>query len=80
MIEHPHLAVIRRYYEGCSTADVALMRLVALDRDKHILSRDVSMIDMRLPDRVVVRLSDEAAGARDAAMKARAPKRKGADT
>lgn len=61
-------------------ADVALMRLVALDRDKHILSRDVSMIDMRLPDRVVVRLSDEAARARDAAMKARAPKRKGADT
>ena len=61
-------------------ADVALMRLVALDRDKHILSRDVSMIDMRLPDRVVVRLSDEAAEARDAAMKARAPKRKGADT
>ena len=61
-------------------ADVALMRLVALDRDKHILSRDVSMIDMRLPDRVVVRLSDEAAQARDAVMKARAPKRKGADT
>jgi cell division protein FtsQ len=61
-------------------ADVALMRLVALDRDKHILSRDVSMIDMRLPDRVVVRLSDEAAQARDAVVKARAPKRKGADT
>jgi cell division protein FtsQ len=61
-------------------ADVALMRLVALDRDKHILSRDVSMIDMRLPDRVVVRLSDEAAEARDVAMKARAPKRKGVDT
>jgi cell division protein FtsQ len=61
-------------------ADVALMRLVALDRDKHILSRDVSMIDMRLPDRVVVRLSDEAAQTRDAAMKARAPKRKGVDT
>ena len=60
--------------------DVALMRLVALDRDKHILSRDVSMIDMRLPDRIVVRLSDEAAQARDAVMKARAPKRKGADT
>jgi cell division protein FtsQ len=60
--------------------DVALMRLVALDRDKHILSRDVSMIDMRMPDRVVVRLSDEAAQARDAAMKARTPKRKGADT
>jgi cell division protein FtsQ len=61
-------------------ADVALMRLVALDRDKRLLSRDVAMIDMRFPDRVVVRLSDEAAEARDAAVKARAPKRKGADT
>jgi cell division protein FtsQ len=61
-------------------ADVALMRLVALDRDKRILSRDISVIDMRLPDRVVVRLSDEAAQARDALMKARAPKRKGDDT
>jgi cell division protein FtsQ len=60
--------------------DVALMRLVALDRDKRILSRDVSVIDMRFPDRVVVRLSDEAAQAYDAAMKARAPKRKGDDT
>ena len=60
-------------------ADVALMRLVALDHDKRILSRDVSMIDMRLPDRVVVRFSDEPAEARDAAMKARAPKRKGGD-
>ena len=61
-------------------ADVALMRLVALDRDKRLLSRDVSVIDMRLADRVVVRLSDEAAEAHDAAIKARAPKRKGADT
>jgi cell division protein FtsQ len=61
-------------------ADVALMRLVALDHDKRILSRDVSMIDMRLSDRVAVRISDEAAQARDAAMKARAPKRKGGDT
>jgi len=61
-------------------ADVALMRLVALDREKKILSRDISMIDMRLPDRVVVRLSEESAAARDAAMKARASKRKGTDT
>jgi cell division protein FtsQ len=60
-------------------ADVALMRLVALDRDKRLLSRDLSVIDMRFADRVVVRLSDEAAESRDAAMRARAPKRKGAD-
>jgi len=61
-------------------ADIALMRLVALDRDKRLLSRDLTVIDMRFADRVVVRLSDEAAESRDAAMRARAPKRKGADT
>ena len=59
--------------------DVALMRLVALDRDKRILSRDVSVIDLRLPDRVMVRISDEALQSRDAAVKARTPKRKGTD-
>ncbi len=58
--------------------DVALMRLVALDKQKNILSRDVTVIDLRLPDRVAVRLSDEAEQLRDAAIKTR-PKRKGAD-
>jgi len=59
--------------------DVALMRLVALDKEKNILSRDITVIDLRLPDRIAVRLSDDAAQARDAAIKAR-PKRKGVDT
>jgi ketosteroid isomerase-like protein len=35
MTEHPHLAVIRRYYEGCSTADVALMRSTLADDAVH---------------------------------------------
>src|SRR5271163_4174079 len=48
----------------------ALDRLVALDRDKKLLSRDITMIDMRLPDRVTVRLSDAAAAARDEINKA----------
>ena len=26
MAEHPHLATIRRYYDGCNTADVELMK------------------------------------------------------
>jgi cell division protein FtsQ len=60
-------------------ADVALLRLVALDREDKILSRDVTVIDLRERDRVTVRLSDEAEAARDAAMKAR-PKKKGTDT
>ena len=60
-------------------ADVALLRLVALDRKDSILSRDVTVIDLREPDRVTVRLSDEAMAAHDAAMKEHA-KKKGKDT
>jgi cell division protein FtsQ len=57
----------------------ALDRLVALDRDKKILTRDITMIDLRLPDRVTVRLSDAAAQARDEALKANGKKKKAGD-
>jgi cell division protein FtsQ len=57
----------------------ALDRLVKLDRDKKLLSRDITSIDLRLPDRVTVRLSDAAAQARDDAIKANAKKKKGGD-
>ena len=57
----------------------ALDRLVALDRDKKLLSRDITMIDLRLPDRVTVRLSDAAAQARDEALKANTKKKKAGD-
>jgi cell division protein FtsQ len=53
----------------------ALDRLVRLDRDDHLLSRDIVAVDLRLPDRVTVRLSDEAAQARVDALKARARKK-----
>ena len=43
----------------------ALDTLVALDGEKKLLSRDISAIDLRLPDRVTVRLSDEAAERRE---------------
>jgi cell division protein FtsQ len=59
--------------------DVALLRLVALDRSENVLSRDITVIDLRISDRVTVRLSDEAQAARDAAIKVR-PKKKGTDT
>jgi cell division protein FtsQ len=52
-----------------SDVEQALQTLVALDRDKKILSRDVTAIDLRLPDRVIVRLSDDAALARAEAVK-----------
>jgi cell division protein FtsQ len=57
----------------------ALDRLVTLDRDKKLLSRDLTMVDLRLPDRVTVRLSDAAAQARDEALQANKKKKKGSD-
>jgi cell division protein FtsQ len=57
--------------------DRALAELVALDRDKKLMSRDIAAIDLRLPDRVTVRLSDTAAHAREAEIKERAKGRKG---
>lgn len=49
--------------------DKALALLTQLDRDKQLMSRDIVAIDMRLPDRVSVRLSEEAGKARDELMK-----------
>ena len=60
-----------------SDAAAALTALVRLDRDNKILTRDIAAIDLRLPDRVTVQLSDEAAAARAEALKAKAPKKKG---
>jgi cell division protein FtsQ len=54
----------------------ALERLVALDREKKLLSRDIISVDLRLPDRVTVRLSDAAAQARDEALKEKDKKKK----
>lgn len=56
----------------------ALSRLVELDRKKNLLTRDIVAVDLRLPDRVTVRLSDEAALARELALKEKV-KRKGGD-
>jgi len=56
--------------------DQALERLVALDREKKLLSRDISAVDLRLPDRVTIRLSDAAAQARDDALKDKDKKKK----
>jgi cell division protein FtsQ len=59
-------------------ADVeqALDRLVMLDRTKKLLSRDILAVDLRLPDRVTVRLSDAAAQAREEALRDRDKKKK----
>jgi cell division protein FtsQ len=62
-----------------SEPDKALDALVTLDRDKKLLSRDIVSIDMRLADRVTVELSEQAAQAREEALKDRKAKKKGSD-
>jgi cell division protein FtsQ len=51
----------------------ALERLLALDRDLKLMTRDIVAIDLRLPDRVTVRLSQNAAQARTDALKEKKP-------
>lgn len=58
-------------------AAAALDRLVRLDRDKKLLSRDLTIVDLRLPDRVTVQLAPDAAQARRDALKASEKKKKG---
>jgi cell division protein FtsQ len=60
-------------------AAAALDRLVALDHDKKLLTRDITVVDLRLSDRVTVRQSDAAAQARDEALQANKKKKKGGD-
>jgi cell division protein FtsQ len=55
----------------------ALDQFVALERDVKLSDRDITAIDLRLPDRVTVRLSDEAFQAREEAAKKKQPKTKG---
>src|ERR1043166_5352452 len=51
----------------------ALERLVKLDREVKLLSRDIESVDLRLADRVTVRLSEAAAQARAEALKEKKP-------
>jgi cell division protein FtsQ len=55
----------------------ALVTLAALDRDKKLLTRDIVAIDLRLPDRVTVQLSEAAAALRAEALKEKKPAKKG---
>lgn len=51
----------------------ALGRLVALNREQGLLRRDLAMIDLRLPDRLIVRLNDSAQQPNTASGKRRSP-------
>jgi cell division protein FtsQ len=54
----------------------ALATLSKLDQEDKLFSRDIVAVDMRLPDRFVVQLSDGAAKARDDLLKDKQPKKK----
>ena len=58
-------------------AETALETLVQLDQDKKLLSRDIEMVDLRLPDRVTVRLTDGAFASRLETLRPPKPKAKG---
>lgn len=56
----------------------ALETLTRLDREKSLLSRDIAAVDLRLPGRLTVRLSDAAAERREEALQ-KSTKKKGGD-
>ena len=58
---------------GRTSTTRARRRWSQLDRDKKLLSRDIDVVDLRLPDRVTVRLSDDAYNARAEALKPQSP-------
>lgn len=55
----------------------ALATLSKLDKDDKLFSRDIVAVDMRLPDRLVVQLSDDAAKAREDQFKDKKKKKAG---
>jgi cell division protein FtsQ len=57
----------------------ALATLTKLDQDEKLFSRDITAIDMRLPDRLTVRLSDAAFKAREEQFKDKKSKKKAGD-
>ncbi|CAH1666476.1 MAG: FtsQ-type POTRA domain-containing protein [Chelatococcus sp.] len=58
-------------------AGAALSRLAAMERDQHILDKDILSVDMRMGDRLVVRLSEEAAQIRADRLNKKPNKQKG---
>src|SRR5450432_2934722 len=55
----------------------ALASLSKLDKEDRLFSRDIVAVDMRLPDRLTVQLSEDAAKAREDLFKAKKPKKAG---
>jgi cell division protein FtsQ len=58
----------------------ALAELSRLDKEDKLFSRDIVAVDMRLPDRLVVQLSEDAGKARDELFKDKKSKKKAGDS
>lgn len=56
--------------------DEAIAELVMLDREQGLLARDITAVDMRLSDRLIIALTPDAAEARAAALEERLDGRK----
>jgi cell division protein FtsQ len=57
----------------------ALASLSKLDKEDKLFSRDITAVDMRLPDRLTVQLSEDAAKAREELFKDKKTKKKAGD-
>jgi cell division protein FtsQ len=57
----------------------ALAALSKLDKEEKLFSRDIVAVDMRLPDRLTVQLSEDASRAREELFKDKKPKKKAGD-
>ena len=57
----------------------ALATLSKLDKEERLFSRDIVAVDMRLPDRFTVQLSEDAAKAREELFKDKKTKKKAGD-
>jgi cell division protein FtsQ len=57
----------------------ALAALSKIDKEDKLFSRDIVAVDMRLSDRLIVQLSDDAAKAREDLFKDKKPKKKAGD-
>jgi len=62
-----------------ANVEAALDMLARLDREKSLLTRDITAVDLRLADRVTVRVSDALAQVREEAIKKATAKKKGGD-
>jgi cell division protein FtsQ len=57
----------------------ALATLSRMDKEDRLFSRDIVAVDMRLPDRLTVQLSEDSAKAREELFKDKKPKKKAGD-